>query len=42
MFYADTLGLASVLAGLKKYGLEPAPLLERLASEGKRLSDFTN
>ncbi|HEY2835857.1 MAG TPA: 3-hydroxyacyl-CoA dehydrogenase NAD-binding domain-containing protein [Rhizomicrobium sp.] len=42
MFYADTLGLAAVSAGLKKYGIEPAPLLEKLASEGKRLSDFSN
>jgi hypothetical protein len=30
-----------VIAGLKKYGLEPAPLLEDLAAEGKRLSDFS-
>jgi 3-hydroxyacyl-CoA dehydrogenase len=42
MFYADTLGLGAVISGLKKYGLEPAPLLEKLASENKRLSDFSN
>jgi len=42
MFYADTLGLAAVIAGLKKYGLEPAALLEKLAAENKRLSDFSN
>ncbi len=42
MFYADTLGLAAVISGLKKYGLEPAPLLEKLAAEDKRLSDFSN
>ena len=42
MFYADTLGLGVVITGLKNYGLEPAPLLEKLAAEGKRLSDFSN
>jgi 3-hydroxyacyl-CoA dehydrogenase len=42
MFYADTLGLAAVIAGLKKYGVAPAPLLEKLAAEGKRLSEFSN
>ena len=42
MFYADTLGLAAVRADLKKYGMEPASLLEKLADEGKRLSDFSN
>ena len=42
MFYADTLGLGAVIAGLKKYSLEPAPLLEKLAAESKRLSDFSN
>ena len=42
MFYADSLGLAAVIAGLRKYAIEPAPLLERLAAEGKRLSEFSN
>ena len=41
MFYADTLGLAAVIAGLKKYAIAPAPLLEKLAAAGKRLSEFT-
>jgi 3-hydroxyacyl-CoA dehydrogenase len=40
MFYADTLGLAAVIAGLKKYAIAPAPLLEKLAAAGKRLSEF--
>ena len=40
MFYADTIGLDVVIAGLKKYGLTPAPLLEKLAASGKRISDF--
>jgi 3-hydroxyacyl-CoA dehydrogenase len=40
MFYADTVGLDVVIAGLKKYGLTPAPLLEKLAASGKRISDF--
>lgn len=42
MFYADTIGLAQVAAGLKKYGLQPAPLLTKLAAANKRLSDFSN
>jgi 3-hydroxyacyl-CoA dehydrogenase len=42
MFYGDTLGLAAVAAGLKKYNLQPAPLLEKLAAAGKRLSDYSN
>jgi 3-hydroxyacyl-CoA dehydrogenase len=40
MFYADSIGLDVVIAGLKKYGLTPAPLLEKLAASGKRISDF--
>jgi len=40
MFYADSVGLAAVIAGLKKYGITPAPLLEELATKGQRLSDF--
>ncbi len=45
MFYADTVGLAKVVAKLKEYAprLGPefvlSPLLERLAAEGKRLQD---
>ena len=41
MFYADTLGLGAVIAGLRTYGFRPAPLLEKLAADKKRLSDFT-
>jgi 3-hydroxyacyl-CoA dehydrogenase len=46
MFYADTVGLANVVAKLKEYGprLGPAfslsPLLERMAAEGKRFQDM--
>jgi len=40
MFYADSIGLDAVIAGLKKYGLTPAPLLEQLAAKGQRISDF--
>ncbi|MBN9544951.1 MAG: enoyl-CoA hydratase/isomerase family protein [Alphaproteobacteria bacterium] len=40
MFYADSLGLDAVIAGLTKYGLSPAPLLEELAAKGQRISDF--
>lgn len=39
MFYADSIGLSAVAAGLKKYGIAPAPLLEDLAAAGKRISD---
>jgi 3-hydroxyacyl-CoA dehydrogenase len=41
MFYADTVGLATILARVKQYGAQfgdywrPAPLLERLAAEGR-------
>ena len=46
MFYADTIGLANVVAKLKEYGprLGPtfslSPLLERMAAEGKRFQDM--
>ncbi|MGZ5928213.1 MAG: 3-hydroxyacyl-CoA dehydrogenase NAD-binding domain-containing protein [Rhizomicrobium sp.] len=40
MFYADSLGLGAVIAGLKKYGIAPAPLLEKLAAANKRISEF--
>ena len=45
MFYADTVGLDKVLADVERlhrthgYFWRPAPLLERLAREGKRFSD---
>ena len=41
MFYADSIGLDVVIAGLKKYGITPAPLLEQLAGSGKRISDYS-
>jgi 3-hydroxyacyl-CoA dehydrogenase len=46
MFYADTVGVATVVAKLKEYGpkLGPqfaiSPLLERMAAEGKRFQDM--
>jgi len=35
MFWADSVGLAAITEKLKAYGIEPAPLLARLAGEGK-------
>jgi len=46
MFYADTVGLTNVVAKLKEYGpklgsdFRISPLLEKLASEGKRFQDM--
>jgi len=47
MFYADTIGLPALLAGMEKYrGMfgpmhwEPAPLLVRLVREGRTLADW--
>jgi 3-hydroxyacyl-CoA dehydrogenase len=46
MFYADTIGLDKVYADVKRFhetqGIwwEPAPLLEKLAREGKSFSDY--
>jgi 3-hydroxyacyl-CoA dehydrogenase len=47
MFYADTLGLPVLLAGMEKYRVlfgpmhwEPAPLLVRLVREGRTLADW--
>jgi 3-hydroxyacyl-CoA dehydrogenase len=47
MFYADTIGLPALLAGINKYRdrfgamhWEPAPLLVRLVREGRTLADF--
>ena len=48
MFYADIVGLPAVVAKLKEYGprlgsdFTLSPLLERLAAEGKRLSEVKN
>jgi 3-hydroxyacyl-CoA dehydrogenase len=45
MYYADSIGLETVVAKLKEYrpklgtGFTLSPLLERLAREGKKLSD---
>ena len=39
MFWADSVGLATIVDKLTHYGIEPAPLLVKLASEGK---SFTN
>ena len=40
-YYADRIGLATVLAGVRKYGWTPAPLLERLVAEGKGFADLS-
>jgi 3-hydroxyacyl-CoA dehydrogenase len=47
MFYADTIGLPALLAGMEKYKTlygpmhwEPAPLLVRLVHEGRTLADW--
>jgi len=40
MFYADTIGLDTVLAGVRKYGWPPAALLEKLAAEKKKFGDL--
>jgi 3-hydroxyacyl-CoA dehydrogenase len=47
MFYADTIGLPALLAGMEKYRAifgpmhwEPAPLLVRLVREGRTLADW--
>ena len=47
MFYADTVGLDKVLAGIKEFegrhGADlwaPAPLLEKLAAEGKSFEQY--
>jgi 3-hydroxyacyl-CoA dehydrogenase len=39
MFYADSIGLPNVVARIEEFGWTPAPLLKRLAAEGKT---FTN
>ena len=46
MFYADTIGLDKVYADVKRYHethgyfWRPAPLLEKLAREGRRFADL--
>ncbi|MFD1952539.1 3-hydroxyacyl-CoA dehydrogenase NAD-binding domain-containing protein [Sphingomonas arantia] len=38
MFWADMIGLGTVVAGLERQGVAVAPLLRRLAAEGARLT----
>jgi 3-hydroxyacyl-CoA dehydrogenase len=46
MHYADSIGLAKVLAKMKEFqatmgdAFKPAPLLEKLAGEGKKFADM--
>lgn len=39
MFWADHIGLDTVVAGLRKHGLAVAPLLERKAAAGEKFND---
>jgi 3-hydroxyacyl-CoA dehydrogenase len=41
MFHADVIGLRTVVEGLGMIGLEPSPLLRRLADEGGSLANYT-
>jgi 3-hydroxyacyl-CoA dehydrogenase len=40
MFYACSVGLAGVLARVESFGWSPAPLLRRLADDGRDFADF--
>ncbi|BDP42000.1 3-hydroxyacyl-CoA dehydrogenase [Deinococcus aetherius] len=40
MQYADEMGLGNVVADLEQYGQTPAPLLRRLAQEGKTFAQY--
>jgi 3-hydroxyacyl-CoA dehydrogenase len=40
MFYADSIGLDTLLAGVKKYGWKPSALLEKLVAEKKKFADL--
>jgi 3-hydroxyacyl-CoA dehydrogenase len=40
MYYADTIGLDTVLDGVRKYGWQPSALLEKLAAEKKKFADL--
>jgi len=42
MFYADSLGLDKVLARVREFGWEPAPLLVKLAVQGRTFSQWAN
>jgi 3-hydroxyacyl-CoA dehydrogenase len=41
MFYAETIGLKRACDRIREFGWTPAPLLERLAAEGKRFAAAT-
>ena len=38
MFWADSVGLDKVVAGIESYGMDPAPLLKRKAAAGERFN----
>ena len=40
MFYADSIGLDTVLTGIRKYGWKPSALLEKLVAEKKKFADL--
>lgn len=40
MFYADAIGLGTVVEGLTKLGIAPSPLLRKLAAEGRSLAGY--
>jgi 3-hydroxyacyl-CoA dehydrogenase len=40
MFYADSIGLNAVLAGVRKYGWPASALLEKLVAEKKKFTDL--
>jgi 3-hydroxyacyl-CoA dehydrogenase len=40
MFYADTVGLSTVVERMRKFGWTPAPLLLQLAESGGRFTDW--
>jgi 3-hydroxyacyl-CoA dehydrogenase len=48
MWYADTMGLKNVYERIREFQRrlgnwwEPAPLLQRLAEQGKTFADFTS
>jgi 3-hydroxyacyl-CoA dehydrogenase len=42
MFWADVEGLPKIADGLKRYGIEPSPLLVKLAAEGGKLHEVVS
>ena len=38
MFWADTVGLKNVVAGLEKHGFDVCPLLKEKAEKGERFN----